>query len=150
VRLDRHKLFQILTNLLSNARHAVDERQDAAGEHAITVRAAPGAGDRLVIEVEDTGSGIAPENLARIFTHGFTTKKDGHGFGLHSSALAAMEMGGSLEAHSAGTGKGARFVLQLPLVAERRGEEASGARPERSAEHTADAADSRSVPASRP
>ena len=60
--------------------------------------------------------GITPENLTRIFGHGFTTKKDGHGFGLHSGALAAREMGGSLQAFSEGLGKGATFVLELPAA----------------------------------
>jgi signal transduction histidine kinase len=65
--------------------------------------------------VTDNGIGIAPENLTRIFGFGFTTKKDGHGFGLHTSALAVKEMGGSLLAESAGLGKGATFVLALPV-----------------------------------
>jgi len=58
---------------------------------------------------------IPPENLTRIFSHGFTTKKGGHGFGLHCGALAAREMGGSLLAHSEGPGHGATFTLELPL-----------------------------------
>ena len=62
----------------------------------------------------DNGIGIPPENLTRIFNHGFTTRKDGHGFGLHSGALAAKEMGGSLTVHSGGTGQGAAFTLELP------------------------------------
>jgi signal transduction histidine kinase len=64
--------------------------------------------------VSDNGVGIAPENLSRIFAHGFTTKKDGHGFGLHSSALTAEEMGGALSVQSEGVGKGATFTLELP------------------------------------
>ncbi len=59
--------------------------------------------------------GIPPENLTRIFAHGFTTRKDGHGFGLHSGALAAWEMGGQLAVHSLGLGQGATFTLELPL-----------------------------------
>ena len=59
--------------------------------------------------------GIAAENLTRIFSYGFTTRKNGHGFGLHSGALAAKEMGGSLNARSEGPGKGAAFILELPL-----------------------------------
>jgi signal transduction histidine kinase len=66
--------------------------------------------------VVDSGMGIAPENLTRIFAHGFTTRKDGHGFGLHSGALAAREMGGSLTAHSDGAGLGATFILDFPSV----------------------------------
>jgi signal transduction histidine kinase len=72
-------------------------------------------GSRVVVTVKDNGIGIAPDNLTRIFSHGFTTKKDGHGFGLHSGALAAKEMGGSLAAHSEGQGTGATFTLELPL-----------------------------------
>jgi signal transduction histidine kinase len=69
----------------------------------------------LTVEVIDSGIGIPPENLERIFNHGFTTRADGHGFGLHSSALAARELGGSLQASSAGPGHGATFTLTLPL-----------------------------------
>jgi signal transduction histidine kinase len=135
VRLDRHKLFLILTNLLSNARNALaDTEGEGGGERRITVRVRVRAGgtgngnggggggggatqkEPLIVEVEDTGSGILAENLPRIFNHGFTTRKEGHGFGLHSSALAALEMGGSLDAHSDGPKKGARFVLGVPLV----------------------------------
>jgi signal transduction histidine kinase len=68
------------------------------------------------ITIADNGIGIAPDNLTRIFNHGFTTKKDGHGFGLHSGANAAKEMGGTLTAHSDGLGKGAEFTLQLPAA----------------------------------
>ncbi len=66
------------------------------------------------IRIVDNGVGIAPENLLKIFNYGFTTKKGGHGFGLHSAALAAGQMGGSLSAESAGTGRGAGFVLRIP------------------------------------
>jgi signal transduction histidine kinase len=71
------------------------------------------------ISVEDNGVGIVPENLTRIFHHGFTTRLEGHGFGLHSGALAARELGGSLEAFSRGPGQGATFTLELPLKAAR-------------------------------
>ena len=76
--------------------------------------------DRVRIAVTDNGVGIPTENLTRIFAHGFTTKKDGHGFGLHSGALAAQEMGGSLSAQSEGVGRGATFTLELPLESEKR------------------------------
>jgi signal transduction histidine kinase len=71
--------------------------------------------ETLHISVKDDGEGIAPENMARLFTHGFTTRKDGHGFGLHSCALAALEMKGRLTVHSDGLGTGAVFTLELPL-----------------------------------
>ena len=67
------------------------------------------------VAVADNGVGIPAENLTKIFNHGFTTKKDGHGFGLHSSANAAREMGGLLVAESEGRGRGAIFTLELPI-----------------------------------
>jgi signal transduction histidine kinase len=73
---------------------------------------------RARVEVEDNGVGIAAESLTRIFQHGFTTRAGGHGFGLHSSALAAQQVGGTLSVHSAGPGQGARFTLELPRPAE--------------------------------
>ncbi|HWL17659.1 MAG TPA: ATP-binding protein, partial [Opitutus sp.] len=70
----------------------------------------------IALSVADNGPGIAPENLRRIFQHGFTTKPTGHGFGLHSSVLAAREMGGDLTAASEGPGRGSTFTLTLPLA----------------------------------
>jgi signal transduction histidine kinase len=69
------------------------------------------------IEVTDNGVGIPPENLTRIFNHGFTTKKEGHGFGLHASANSVHQLGGSLKVHSEGSGCGATFIVKLPLKA---------------------------------
>jgi len=67
--------------------------------------------------VSDNGVGIERENLTQIFSHGFTTRENGHGFGLHSGALAAKELGGSLTVNSDGPGTGATFVLELPIEA---------------------------------
>ena len=108
--VEKHKALQILVNLIRNARQAC-EKSDAP---AISVRATNG-GEFARISVTDNGVGIAPENLDRIFAHGFTTKKDGHGFGLHNSAMVAKEMGGNLRVHSDGPWKGATFTLELPL-----------------------------------
>jgi signal transduction histidine kinase len=113
--LDRHRVLLILVNLISNAKFAMNGVPGS--DHRITLRVEWPAGAGLQITVEDNGEGIAPENLTRIFAHGFTTKKDGHGFGLHSCVLAAREMGGTLTAHSDGPAKGARFILQLPAQA---------------------------------
>jgi signal transduction histidine kinase len=114
VTLDRHKLLQILANLFSNAREAMHGRPAGKGVLTVSVhRFTPGW---VAIEVEDTGAGISSEALARLFTFGFTTKKDGHGFGLHSSAILAKELGGDLTAHSEGAGRGARFTLRIPLA----------------------------------
>lgn len=110
---DRHKILQILVNLLRNAKDALDH--GPGGEKQLTLSIQLAAGQRVRIQVTDNGVGIPPENLDRIFAHGFTTKKDGHGFGLHTCALAAKEMGGSLVARSEGPGKGATFILELPI-----------------------------------
>ena len=110
--VEKHKILQILVNLLRNAKHACQDSGRA--DKRLTVRVANGDG-RIRISVMDNGVGIPPENLTRIFNHGFTTRKDGHGFGLHSGALAAKEMGGSLTAHSDGPGQGADFTLELPV-----------------------------------
>jgi two-component system sensor kinase FixL len=114
--LDRHKILQIVINMLSNARHALAD----APARKVYVRLARSREQHFEIEVEDTGKGIPAENLTKIFNHGFTTRREGHGFGLHGSALAAGEMGGTLLAHSDGSGKGARFVLELPMHPPRR------------------------------
>ena len=115
VTCDKHKVLQILVNLIRNAKFAVEEK---AGLEAKWVRVSigPCGGNRVRIAVADNGIGIPPENLDRIFAHGFTTKKNGHGFGLHMGALAAKEMGGSLKVHSEGPGRGAVFVLELPTA----------------------------------
>jgi PAS domain S-box-containing protein len=113
VLVDRHKLLQILFNLLSNARHALLESGRA--DKQLTLRIGGGKdGERLRLEVADNGIGISAETLPRLFTQGFTTKKEGHGFGLHSSALAAAELGGKLTCTSAGPDQGASFLLEIP------------------------------------
>jgi len=124
VAVDRHKLFQILMNVITNASHAVKE--NAAGHRFVKVTvgvrqdegsreaAAAAASSSVAIRVSDNGVGIEPENLEKIFRHGFTTKKGGHGFGLHSSACAAGELGGRMAVASDGRGKGATFTLEIP------------------------------------
>jgi PAS domain S-box-containing protein len=111
INVEKHKILQILVNLLRNAKHACQESERA--DRRLTVRVANGEG-RVKISVTDNGVGISTENLTRIFNHGFTTRVGGHGFGLHSSALAAHEMGGSLTVHSDGPCQGATFTLELP------------------------------------
>ena len=112
--LDKHKVLQILVNLVRNAKHACTESERTDKQITLRVRQVDSHVDIAVI---DNGVGIAPENLTRIFAHGFTTRKDGHGFGLHSGALAARELGGALTVHSDGIGRGAIFTLALPVEA---------------------------------
>ncbi|MBV9725219.1 MAG: PAS domain-containing protein, partial [Gammaproteobacteria bacterium] len=113
IQVDKHRVLQILVNVIRNAKYACAEKK--GGEKLVTVRVRATAA-AIVVAVSDTGIGIPPENLERIFSHGFTTRVDGHGFGLHSSALAAREIGGSLLAESPGPGRGATFTLTLPLA----------------------------------
>ncbi|OJT24542.1 histidine kinase [Archangium sp. Cb G35] len=113
MKVDRHRLLQILLNLLSNAWQAMEpvapgERSLWLGLHAEE--------PWVRIQVRDSGQGIAPEVARRLFNHGFTTRKEGHGIGLHSSALAARLMGGQLNLESAGPGQGAIATLELPLT----------------------------------
>jgi signal transduction histidine kinase len=113
VLLDKHKVLQILVNLIGNAKYALSEATPGRRRLTLGVQTEP---DNLIrISVADTGVGIAADNLTRIFSHGFTTRKNGHGFGLHSGFLAAREMGGALMVHSEGLGRGATFTLELPL-----------------------------------
>ena len=110
---DKHRLLLIMVNLISNAKYAMSSLSDRPRQMTLSIQTVEN--DILQISVKDEGEGIPAENMARIFTHGFTTRKKGHGFGLHSCALAAIEMNGRLTAHSDGPGKGALFTLQIPL-----------------------------------
>ena len=111
---DKHRLLLIMVNLISNAKYAMSNLVDRPRQMTLTVQ--PRDDATLQISVKDDGEGIPAENMTRIFTHGFTTRKEGHGFGLHSCALAAVEMNGQLTAHSDGPGLGAMFTLTIPMV----------------------------------
>jgi PAS domain S-box-containing protein len=111
---EKGKILQILVNLIRNAKYATDEGR--ASDKVITLRIVSAGADRVQLVVQDNGVGIPAQNLAKIFTHGFTTRANGHGFGLHSSINAAKEMKGSLSVHSDGVGKGATFTLELPAA----------------------------------
>lgn len=113
VEVDKHKVLQILVNLLTNAVHAVEDLGER--DRRVTLKVCRSGENAVGISVRDNGTGIDRDHLDRIFSHGFTTKKDGHGFGLHSSALAATEMGGQLIVQSEGRRKGAVFTLELPV-----------------------------------
>lgn len=112
--IDRARVLQVLVNLIANAREAT--RGGEPGSRRITIRVQAASPTHVRVEVQDEGEGIPPENLTRIFAYGFTTRKHGHGFGLHSCAQAAAEMNGSLTVHSDGPGRGATFTLELPIA----------------------------------
>jgi PAS domain S-box-containing protein len=114
MRAEKAKVLQILINLIRNAKYAAAEGGQPGP--AVTLGVAPGTPGRVRLIVADNGVGIAARNLDRIFTHGFTTRPDGHGFGLHSSLAAARAMQGDLTAQSPGPGQGATFTLDLPAA----------------------------------
>ena len=118
VNVDRHKVLQILINLIRNAKYAMDAGNPS--DKRFVVRVEVGGDGMVTLRLRDNGVGISAENIVNIFGHGFTTKKEGHGFGLHSGANAAKEMGGRLSAHSDGLGQGAEFVLELPVAKQKK------------------------------
>jgi C4-dicarboxylate-specific signal transduction histidine kinase len=109
---DKHRLVQILVNLISNAKQATGE--SPKGARPIEIDAAVSANGSVQIQVRDQGIGIDAQTMKSLFHHGFTTKSTGHGFGLHSSAIAAGDLGGTIRAESDGIGHGATFVVELP------------------------------------
>lgn len=113
VPIDKYKLVEILVNLVQNARQSLAEARPEQPRVVVHSRLDDGL---LTIRVTDNGVGIPEENLNRVFNHGFTTKTGGHGFGLHASANAATELGGTLTVHSEGPGKGAEFTLTIPVA----------------------------------
>jgi len=115
--LDRHRVLQIVVNLVKNAAEAITGKTPDGAHNRIHVAVTEDDDEGMVrIAVSDTGEGIDDDNADRIFAHGFTTKADGHGFGLHACANAATEMGGHLRCHSDGPGRGATFTLSIPLT----------------------------------
>lgn len=112
---DRHQVLQVLVNLITNAKNAMVEHSGT--RRRLTLRVGvPSCKAFARFEVIDTGGGIKPENLPKLFTQGFTTRKAGHGLGLHSAAIVAKNLRGTLEGQSAGEGRGATFTLDIPLI----------------------------------
>jgi signal transduction histidine kinase len=114
--VEKGKVLQILINVIRNAKYACDDGQAYGPRDKIVTVRLETSDNRVRFIVRDNGIGIAAENLTKIFAHGFTTRAYGHGFGLHSSALAAREMKGSLSAESEGLGQGATFILEIPAA----------------------------------
>ncbi len=109
--LHKSKFLQVLTNLIKNAKEATAENDQLNRVREIVLETGCIESGDVFIRITDNGCGIAAENLQRIFNHGFTTKENGHGFGLHTSVLAMTDMGGTLRVHSDGPGHGTTFTL---------------------------------------
>ncbi len=113
IKTDKHKILQILINLITNAKGAFKEQPEEGREIICSIRKVE---EFIEFEIKDNAIGISKENLNKIFTHGFTTKDDGHGFGLHNSANNAKQLGGDINLISDGLGKGAIFILKIPAI----------------------------------
>ena len=114
VKTDRQKLLQIVLNVVKNAVDSVKQAHKT-DLGRLELRIGQRDAKYVFIEVRDNGVGIDPEDLVKIFSHGFTTKASGHGFGLHSCANIIKELGGSIRACSDGIGQGATFRLEIPF-----------------------------------
>ena len=112
--LDKHKILQILINLISNAKKATCHPDILERHVTLRIRRVQD-GEAIQFEVQDNGLGVAPESISRLFQHGFSAFKSGHGFGLHSGSNSAAEMKGTLNARSDGPGTGALFILTIPI-----------------------------------
>ena len=118
VLVDQHQLLQILVNLLRNAKQSMLQQVQDSHDLNLTVKYQDDDEASVVMTIQDSGIGIAPEDLSKMFTRGFTTKTDGNGIGLHSSILAIQNMGGSMHVQSEGVGRGATFILTFPVQKE--------------------------------
>jgi PAS domain S-box-containing protein len=118
---DPHKLMQILVNFLRNAIDAVSASDNRPCRIVLRLTRDSSAAS---FSVTDSGIGMPPEVIAKLWQFGYTTKQKGHGYGLHNSANAARSIGASVTANSDGLGKGSCFTLRVPFQAPG---EASGA-----------------------
>ncbi len=112
----RTKIVNVLVNLIENAKDAVDGNPSLGKPKRLEISTSQTLDGKLEIEVHDNGYGILAENMDHVFTFGFTTKAKGHGYGLHTSANAMTEMGGSLRIESDGPDCGTSAIMQLPVV----------------------------------
>ncbi|CAM2009115.1 GAF domain-containing sensor histidine kinase [Acanthopleuribacter pedis] len=117
VRASKAKLIHILVNLIKNAAEAMSHLPPEA--RALAVSLEENDEGEVLVHVRDEGIGIEPDHLAKMFTHGFTTKESGHGFGLHFCANAMEEMRGRISVHSDGPHCGTTFTLVFPPVPKR-------------------------------
>ena len=111
---DRIKLTQIILNIVMNGQQAIMASVER-NIRKLQIQVSQSHNHTLRIDFTDNGIGMTEETLNGLFSYGFTTKENGHGLGLHASAVAAHEMGGTLTAHSDGMYLGSTFSLTLPI-----------------------------------
>jgi signal transduction histidine kinase len=111
VMVQKSKLIHVLVNLFKNAKESMETNHPENKDLIIETWQDR---ENVFLSVTDNGAGVDNEHIQKIFTHAFTTKKGGHGFGLHSSANYMNEMGGTITVKSDGVGKGATFTLTFP------------------------------------
>ncbi|MDB5328104.1 MAG: putative signal transduction histidine kinase [Phycisphaerales bacterium] len=119
VHLDAGRLLTALIHLIDNAADAMKETMRQRVIMLKCTNSPIDAGLQLRFEVSDSGAGIAPQNLSRLFANGFTTSPDGEGVALRAAADAVSEMGGTLTVSSAGADSGATFTLEVPAIVAR-------------------------------
>jgi tetratricopeptide (TPR) repeat protein len=110
--IEKGKLIQVFVNLLKNAKESLETKNEK--NRIITINISEDK-QYQTVEITDNGTGIPKKNLTKIFSYGFSTKKEGKGFGLHTSALAMTEIKGKLILKSDGIGKGAKFIVKVPV-----------------------------------
>ncbi len=121
--IHKSKLIQVITNLIKNGKEAIQLNDFQNKPKELTLETRDNHDGTASLLVTDDGVGILDENIKKIFNHGFTTKADGHGFGLHMSANSMTEMQGSLSVTSPGKNKGATFIITVPIVKQNTDEE---------------------------
>ncbi|GAA5520776.1 ATP-binding protein [Aliifodinibius salicampi] len=114
--VQKSKLIHILINLFKNAKEAMAD--NLSHDKEIIIRTYQDE-EHVYLSISDKGEGITSENRSKIFNHGFTTKTEGHGYGLHSCANYMSEMDGKIRVESEGIGKGATFILVFPRSKEK-------------------------------
>lgn len=110
----KSKLLQVITNLIKNAKEAMNDNDQYNRPKELIIETGALNDSAIYLKVKDNGCGISPDQLTKIFNHGFTTKQEGHGFGLHTCANAMTEMKGALKVDSEGVQKGACFTVTIP------------------------------------
>jgi signal transduction histidine kinase len=115
INAQKNKTMHVLINLIKNGKEAMMANDILRRVLTISVY---DNFEYVVVEINDCGTGIASENTSRLFTYGFTTKSNGHGFGLYSCAQYMKEMNGLITAESAGLGLGSTMILKFRKSAE--------------------------------